>query len=378
MITMAATFRNILFLACWCISNLIPASHAGSGAYYMPITYKIPRKQTECIYDKFDKSDFVTFSVFVVEAMSNGPPKAEISFEGPIHGNEDVLKKVEDALPGTDFAPKSSLGQDLRNGAQMHWPVVKDADKKVRYDKRLGIINREIKVDWSHAGESEDAEAARAQIEMEKKEAYRSYGRKAEPGSELEMEQKKDKVRTITQVNIEPFEETTAIKASGWYRVCVSAEAHALLVEMELRSGNKLGGVDRKTGHVYTHEEREMLDEEKSIEDGITASEESLIDANTYASKDEEVQKELENQVKEQDMHATKAQIKHLNSMVMEIKKNHQDKNMRLKAYSYVARTNHYNMVWSSKLETVLYMIITGVQVYTVRKWLLNSSVLGS
>ena len=119
----------------------------------MPITYKIPRKQTECIYDKFDKSDFVTFSVFVVEAMSNGPPKAEISFEGPIHGNEDVLKKVEDALPGTDFAPKSSLGQDLRNGAQMHWPVVKDADKKVRYDKRLGIINREIKVDWSHAGE---------------------------------------------------------------------------------------------------------------------------------------------------------------------------------------------------------------------------------
>lgn len=378
---MAPNFRNILVITCWCISNLIPASHAGSEGYYIPIIYKIPRKQTECIYDKFDKSDFVTFSVFVVEAMSNGPPKAEIAFEGPVYGNEDVQKKAEDALADSGFAPNSnagsSLGRDLRLGVQMHWPNVKNSDKNIRYDKRLGIINRELKVDWSHAGESEDAAAARAQIEMEKKEAYRSYGRGA-PVSDSETDQKVEKVRTITQVKIEPFEETSAIKASGWYRLCVSSEFHALMVEMELRSGNKLGGVDRRTGHVYTYEEREMLDEEKSIEDGMAASEESKMDANTYASKDEEVQKELENQVREQDMHATKAQIKHLNSMVMEVKKKHHEYYTRLKSHDATARRNHNNMVWSSKLETLLYMIITGVQVYTVRKWLLSSSLLGN
>ena len=60
---------------------------------------------------------------------------------------------------------------------------------------------------------------------------------------------------------IEPFEETHLIKADGWYRLCVKSSASKLLVEMDLRSSTRLGGIDKETGHVYTYEERERLEE---------------------------------------------------------------------------------------------------------------------
>ena len=227
--------------------------------------------------------------------------------------------------------------------------------------------------EYLSAGESEDAVAARAQIDTERREAYKSYGRGA-PRSEVDAEMaKNEKFKTINQVKIEPYEETNAIKAPGWYRLCVSAEYHALVVEMEIRSGNKLGGVDRTTGHVYTYEDREMLDEEKIIDEG-----ESRLDANTYASLDKEIQKQVENQVKEQDLHASKAQVKHLNTMVMEMKKKQTEHHHRMKNHEQLARRNYEKMIRSSKLETFLYVLITGVQVYTVHKWLLSNSLLGT
>ncbi|KAL7539754.1 hypothetical protein ACHAXR_009575 [Thalassiosira sp. AJA248-18] len=397
---MASTFWFIPFTIL-CLSSLQPSSYAAgatgssrssSSGEYIPTTYKINQKQTECLYDQFQRNDFVTFSVFVTEAKNNGLPKATVSFEGPISGNKDVLKKINAADERDEeannfarmndpnnnkFSNVPSLGRELRHGTQNHWPKLKDIDHQVRYDKRIGVINRSLKVDWTHAGENEDAVSMRAQIESEKKEAYRNYGRGPPSqgggggGSGVE------KFRTITRAKIEPFEETNTIKAPGWYRLCVTSDYHALSVEMDIRSGNKLGGVDRSTGHVYTYEARELLDEEKSIDEGISAEEESQIDANTYASIDEELQKEIENQVKEQHLHASKSQMKHLNTMVMEMKKKHTEHSNRIKMHKASGQRNYDNLIWSSKLETLLYIMITGMQVYTVRKWLLSNSLLG-
>ena len=374
------TMISILFLIIACLSR--PASGAGI-AEYIPITYKINQKQTECIYDNFEKSDFVTISVFVVEAMNNGMPKAGISFEGPLAGNEDVLQKIgvddNDNAHNNNSNKKATLGRELRNGVQSHWPRVKDIDNKVRYDKRVGVINRSYKVDWTHAGDSEDAIMTRAAIEAEKKEAYRNYGKGAPiddtAPDKANNDARTEKFRIITQASIEPYQETSAIKAMGWYRLCVSSDYHQLAVEMEMRSGKKLGGVDRQTGHVYTYEARELLDDENSIEE-IPDSE--LEDYNTYATMQEEVDKVLESQVKEQDLHASKAQIKHLNTMVMEMKKTHHDYHHRIKSHKASAQRNYDGLIWSSKLETLLYVLITGVQVWTVRKWLLGNQLLGT
>ena len=130
-----------------------------------------------------------------------------------------------------------------------HWPNIKDKDKGVRFDKRLGIINRELIADWTHAGEHEDAEMSRQEARQKMKEDLASNP----PQTNF--------VKTMIIDRIEPFEETHLIKADGWYRLCVKSSASKLLVEMDLRSSTRLGGIDKETGHVYTYEERERLEE---------------------------------------------------------------------------------------------------------------------
>lgn len=387
---MASTVWLVVLLAITRVINFHAAMAAIDGEY-VPITYKVNSYEKQCIFDKFEKSDMVTSSVFVVEALNNGPPKATITFEGPIAGNPDILKKVKEADGNYNEANNDSktLGRELKTGATNHWPKIKDSDKQIRYDKRLGIVDRYQQVDWSHAGESEDNLSTRAQIEADKKEAYRNYGRGPPPrpddgadaGNKGDDERDKErhaKFRTITQAKVEPHEETNTIKAPGWYRMCVASDGyHALMVEMDMRSGKKMGGLDRYTGHVYTYEKRAMLDEEEMIDEEITAQEEKQLDANTYASAVEEVNKVLENQVRDTDLSATKAQVKHLSSMVMEMRKKHVDYQHRIKAHKATSERNHSSYVWSSKLETLLYMVVGGVQVYTVHRWLLGNTVLG-
>mmetsp|Transcript_45466 Transcript_45466/g.95437 ORF Transcript_45466/g.95437 Transcript_45466/m.95437 type:complete len:449 (+) Transcript_45466:1128-2474(+) len=385
----ASTFFCSILFTIICILNLPAIVGAGSMADYIPITYTINQKRTECIYDRFETSDFVTFSAFVVDAMNHGPLKATISFEGPVAGNDAVLKKVEEASAGA-YGKKNkntninnnnndkppNVGRLLKTGSDRHWPLVRDADKGVRYDKRMGIINRSVKVDWSHAGESEDAKAMRQQISAERKEAYRNYGRGG-PEGELtnEMKRLEEKFRVVTQVKIEPFQETNAIKAPGWYRLCVASEMHTLLVEMDIRSGNKMGGVDRSTGHVFTYEKRALLDDEKRLEE---EDKDPKLNANTYPSISEERQKEIDNQVRHEDLHATTSQIKNLNSMVMEMKMKYQDVNNRIRSHKASAERNQDNLIWKNKLLTVLYVMITLFQVHTMRKWLLSNKLLGT
>ena len=49
----------------------------------------------------------------------------------------------------------------------------------------------------------------------------------------------------------------------------------------------------------------------------------------------------------------------------------------RIRSHSGSAKRNHDNLIWSSKVETLLYAIIMGWQVYTLRRWLLGNSMLG-
>ena len=365
-------FRCALLLFLYHLSTLAVSAEIYSE--YIPNVYKVNQRQTECIYDRFDKSDFVTFSVFVVQVLNNGNPIAAIKFEGPVSGNMDVLKAGNiNYDTTTDESP--SLGRELRRGAHVHWPQVKDIDKQVRYDKRIGIINRNVKVDWTHAGEHEDAVAARAQIEEERKEAYKSQRDKPRSDIDAEaMEKKNEKFRTITQEKIEPYEETNAIKAAGWYRVCVTAEYAALLVEMELRSGNALGGVDRKTGHVYTYEDREMLNQQQLLDEKITAKEE---EQSIIKEQQKEIEKHIENQVKEQDLHPSKAQIKHLNSMITEMKKKLSEHHHRIKSHEDEARRNRNRIFKKGLFQTISFLAITLFQVYTIQNWLLSNNTLG-
>ena len=143
---------------------------------------------------------------------------------------------------------------------------------------------------------------------------------------------------------------------------------------MELRSGNALGGVDRKTGHVYTYEDREMLDQQQLLDERITAKEE---EQSIIKEQQKEIEKHIENQVKEQDLHPSRAQIKHLNSLITEMKKKLSEHHHRIKSHEDEARRNRNRIFKKGLFQTISFLAITLFQVYTIQNWLLSNNTLG-
>ena len=355
---------------------------------YVPMMHKVHQKDTQCIYDLLAKGDRVTYSAYLVESDNGGPMHMDMKFEGPIIGD------VEGGMKNGGH-----VGRAIRDGYVDNWPNIKRNDVGVRYDKRMGIIDHSMRIDWTHAGEEEDAVAMRERIEVEKREAYRNGnyghprssssgvggGERPGEGSEGEMiDDDRALYRTIVMSKVEPYEVTNVIKAQGWYRLCVTADHHALYVRLEIRSGLKLGGLDSNTGKVYTYVERDRLNAEMALDEELSRHEmerkrsDRGVDTNTYATIEEERRKVIENQVKEMDLHPTKAMMGHLSSMVGEIRRRQDHHQDMMRNHKATTRRNFDSLVRSGTLETLLYVLLTFVQLYTVRSWLLSKSLLGS
>lgn len=344
-------------------------------ADHVPIQYKITSRQTECIYDQFLKSDVVTFSVFVIEALNNGKPRASVTFEGPVAGNKELLPRYDrqgniinyndndnnDNEDGLQRAGrqrgKMTTGRDIRSSLVSDWPKIRGPHSP------NGVIERKFKVDWTHAGESEDATAARAAILEKTHDEFRQH--KLEHADKHIIDVPPVPLHTIAQSSIDPYQETKEITAQGWYRLCVISDFMPLIVEMDMRSADKLKGINPATGHVYTYEQRAIMDEQVLL---MSQREEG---AGVYDTKDGH------NQVKHEDFTESKTKLKYLHDLTSEIVKSQHQRLNRVKAHDADARRGAAELAWSSKFETFLYVMIMGVQVYTVQKWLLGHMQLG-
>jgi len=140
-----------------------------------------------------------------------------------------------------------------------------------------------------------------------------------------------------------------------------------------------MGGVDEETGHVYTYAKRDLLNEEAAIDNknGNNNKNGSRLDSNTYQSDIEELSKLLVNQVEDADLRQTREQIKVLNAKTSDIMTEIQTRMTRIRSHEHGARRNSATMAWSSKVKTLVFAVISGFQVYTMRKWLLSNSLLG-
>ena len=101
------------------------------------------------------------------------------------------------------------------------------------------------------------------------------------------------------------------------------------------------------------------------------------LDTNTYQSELEELSKILVNQVEDADLTKTKEQVKELNAKTTEMMTEIQNRMTRIRSHELSARRNNASLAWSSKMETLLFALISGFQVYTMRKWLLSNTLLG-
>ena len=127
-----------------------------------------------------------------------------------------------------------------------------------------------------------------------------------------------------------------------------------VIVEMEMRKESELGGLD-ENGHVLSYEERTMNEEDTEL-DKDTASQEGI---------------------KDEDFDETRNRIKDLRRLLNEIQSMQQKERRRLTVHAETNEHSHSRMVLSSLLETLLFMAITGYQIYTIRRWFSGAPVLG-
>jgi benzoyl-CoA reductase/2-hydroxyglutaryl-CoA dehydratase subunit BcrC/BadD/HgdB len=123
---------------------------------------------------------------------------------------------------------------------------------------------------------------------------------------------------------------------------------------MEMRKESELGGLNDE-GHVRTYEEKQMIDEDKELEED-TASEEGI---------------------KDEDFTETRDKVKDLRRLLNEIQSMQQKERRRLTVHAETNEHSHSSMVLNSLMETLLFMAVTGYQVYTIRKWFSGAPVLG-
>jgi hypothetical protein len=126
-----------------------------------------------------------------------------------------------------------------------------------------------------------------------------------------------------------------------------------------MRRSSQLGKPNSKTGHIQTFERHDMLVNEKKLMAKLSA-----------ASKAEG------GGVSEQDLKTTKEQVTRMNRLLNEIREKQVNERHRLGIHKAVNEHSHSRMVVGSLFETVLYIAVSGFQVYTIRKWFSGNPIL--
>jgi len=355
-----------------------------------PLQHQIRAKHTQCIYHRFEKGDFGTFEIFIVDSDDKGRPQAGVQIEGPVAGSHigeigkngerqwDRLQDVS-ATDGRIVTRKKSMGALIQDSIQK-WPNY--VSKNARHFQDAGIIHHAFHIDYTHSGENEDAIAARADISRQKNEEKEERRQRKEEGRDYkgdenvddEKYEEENQIQQVIPDWIEPYEWTKPIKAPGWYRMCVQADSF-IAVEMDIRSSADLGGIDPETWHVYTHDEREDIDEEERSM-GLKSKGPSAEEVETKLVA-EELDKALKNQVRDYDLASTRKLMEDVQQVVSQMQKKQRDVQKRIKSHEGDAKRNYRKILRSGMMETVLYIVITLFQVYTVHKWLLGSNMLG-
>ena len=209
-------------------------------------------------------------------------------------------------------------------------------------------------------------------------------------------EEKKAKKKSDRQMmnEGEAVEKTYLIEEEGWYRYCVDAtyapvrlclclstqaslsnstifSLSCLLmlpsipyhlcsqveIEFDLRASGDLGKPNAKTTHIQTYERHDMLMSEKKLLAKLTS--------NGKAGN-----------VSEEDLKKTKEQITKMNRLLNEIREKQVNERHRLGVHKAVNEHSHSRMVVGSLFETVFYIVVSGFQVYTIRKWFSGNPIL--
>jgi len=269
-----------------------------------------------------------------------------VSFEGPV--------APFDVPTGKDL--KLAVDAFERSGGRAHGHP-HDREKMIQFNEvidfedlnYLDADDELLDQDDEYLGDSGDEgateEKARRDARAERRKALEKHHRE-----EKLAQRKKERVRDEG----EPFERTWTAPDSGYYRFCVQATWNAVTAEVDVRKQSELGGLDEE-GNVWTYEEKQWMEEEKLMEED-TAQEEGI---------------------KDEDFESTKEKLKTLRRLLADIQTKQLQERHKLVVHAATNEHSHSRMVLGSLLETIFFMVITGVQIYTIRRWFKGAPVLG-
>ncbi|OEU18649.1 hypothetical protein FRACYDRAFT_236928 [Fragilariopsis cylindrus CCMP1102] len=219
------------------------------------------------------------------------------------------------------------------------------------------LSGSQLKATWSVEGPIADLDVDSGLELYTQSMGFAPSGRKSQRTLSYSQEKREEKklaqLKKVRQDG-EPLLYTTSAPEAGWYRMCVTSNWNQVVAEMEMRKESELGGLNDE-GHVRTYEEKQMIDEDQELEED-TASAEGI---------------------KDEDFTETRDKVKDLRRLLNEIQSMQQKERRRLTVHAETNEHSHSSMVLNSLMETLLFMAVTGYQVYTIRKWFSGAPVLG-
>ena len=226
------------------------------------------------------------------------------------------------------------------------------------------VIRERDDVDFEHLnigddGYGEEDESVEEEIPENESIDERRARRARQRKKALEQRQRRDQRRMDQRDHVkdegEPYQITFKGKAAGWYRYCVKGTTwHQVNVEIDLRKQSEMGRMG-PDGHVITYLSKALFDEEEYMEEDTADSE----------------------GIKDEDFQSTREKLKTLRRLIADIQSKQSQERHRLIVHAATNEHSHARMVISSLVQTLLFMAVTGFQVYTIRKWFKGAPVLG-
>jgi hypothetical protein len=282
----------------------------------------------------------MTLSLFV---LSGAELVATLRFDGPL---------------GSDPDQKIDSGISLQK-------AIKEFDNGKHNKNREGLISMANTVDFEHlnvgsvdgGGLEVDEDENPITVPEDETSDQRRERRAKQRKKALEARQHKEKSKIKQKKKIreegEPFQKTMKAIVKGWYRMCVQANSQ-VVVEIDFRKESEMGGLNDQ-GHVRTYEQM-LVEEEEEVMEEDTAVEEGIKDA---------------------DFEMARAKLKTLRRLLADIQNRQQLERHRLVLHSTTNKHSHSRMVLSSLLETLMFVVVSGFQVFTIRRWFKGAPVLG-
>jgi len=320
----------------------------------LPMIITVNPHSKECLFDYVDEGESITVSIFI---LSGAELKGGLSLEGPLSRNSG-----DDLSSGVELQQITDSYDHHGSGNRLFRNIIEDVNfERMLSNEAAGSydddddgygraddddLNLWLQEDDEHMDDDEIlAEKRRSQMLQRRKRAMEARKRALEARHRRE---ERMKANNIVKDG-EPIQRTIKADLSGWYRACLRGSWYRITAEFEMRKDSDLGGIDPETGHVFTYAKRDEIKEREFLEADSPNEEEEML--------------------KDEDFNTVKYQLERLRHALSDIQQKQVTERHRLLVHAATNEHSHSRMVLSSLFQTILFMAVTGFQIYTIRKW---------